>query len=129
VHEFRLCDEDRERLGCAEWIAWDAWAITVGDLDELSERFSFEPDEWPEPLFGQLTLEQAGDPDAKPKAPRWQKQAAIWMALRQSGLEVSWDDVAKVRPLKMEIRRTEEPGKDDPATEPSTTPPSTTSSD
>jgi hypothetical protein len=129
VYEFRLSDKDRERFGVDEWIGWDPWAISVGDLDELAERFSFDSDEWPEPLFGTLTIEQAGEPDAKPTPPRWQRRAAIWMALRQADLDVSWDDTAKLQHLKVLSRRAEEPGKDDPATGASTTPPSGTSSD
>ena len=129
MYEIRLDDKDRERLGCDEWLPWDLWAVTIGDLDELAERFNFDPDDWPTPFFGELTLEQAGDPDAKPKAPKWQFRAGIWLALRQAGVEVSWADMAKVRHLKARTRRTEEPGKEDPATEPSTTQPSTTSTE
>lgn len=126
--EFRLRDEDRERLGGPEWLPWSPMAVTINDLDELVDRFDFDPDDWPTPFFGELTLEQAGDPEAQPKSPRWQRRAAVWMALRQNGIDVSWDDVGTVRIFQVESR-VGEPGKADPTTEPSTIQPSTTSTD
>lgn len=94
----RLCDKDRELFGCAEWLEWSPADISIDDLDELAGRFNFDPEEWPEPFFGQLTLEQAGDPEAKPKPPPWRSRAVIWMMLRQNGHPVSWEETGKAHP-------------------------------
>lgn len=132
--QIRLCDEDQRHFGCPEWIDFDLRNICVADLEELSERFGFDPDDWPEPLRGQLTLEQAGDPEAKPKPPRWRDRAIAWMALRQNGLPVSWDEAGAAHVLLMAKRNDEVPeGKGDtaetpsPPSDPSTTTPSNTS--
>lgn len=107
--EYRLCDPDRERFGCDEWVPYSAWAISVADLEELSARFGFEPSDWPTVLFGELTLEQAGDPDAKPVPPPWQMRAVVWQILRQNGHDVSWEDAGSVR---FGLVRVREEGKD-----------------
>lgn len=134
--QLRLCDEDRRHFGCPEWIEFDLRNICVADLEELSERFGFDPDDWPDPLRGQLTLEQAGDPEAKPKPPRWRDRAIAWMALRQNGFPVSWDEAGAAHVLLMAKRddEVEAPrGKDStpetpsPNSDPSTTTPSSTS--
>jgi hypothetical protein len=128
--QIRLCDEDREHFKVdTEWVEWDPLNVCVADLDEMAERFGFLPMDWPEPFFGALTLEQAGNPDAKPVPPRWQLHAAAWMALRQAGLDVSWEDAGRVRLLKARSRPS--PGKDSdrsPDSDTSTTPPSASSS-
>lgn len=93
----RLCDGDRERFGCDEWLEFSPLAISVADMEELSDRFGFDPEDWPEPFIGQLTLEQAGNPDAKPKPPRWRNHAVAWMLLRQNGHDVSWEEAGAVR--------------------------------
>lgn len=126
---YRLCDEDRERFGCAEWLPYSALNVNVADLEDLSERFDFDPSEWPTPLFGELTLEQAGDPDAKPVPPRWQMRAVVWQILRQNGHQISWEDAGLAHVGLMRVRREE--GKDpepSPGSEPSTTRPSGSSS-
>jgi hypothetical protein len=128
---FQLCEQDRERFGAPEWLSFDLRAISVRDMDELSERFGFDPDDWPMPFAGELTLEQAGDPDAEAKPPRWQKHAWCWMLLRQNGVDASWDEAGEVR--HMLIRREpevsdvvpESPGKEPTAATPS--PPSAAS--
>lgn len=133
----RLCDEDRQRFGCAEWLEWSAMAVSIADLEWLSDKFGFDPDDWPTPLVGELTLEQAGDPDAKPKPPRWRNHAWAWMLLRQNGHPVTWEEAGEVRMLlaRSKTEPVEEPGKgggDTGASEPSeasTTPPSPSSSD
>ena len=128
----RLCDVDREKFGCDEWLDLDPLDITVADIEELCGRFGFDPHDWPEPFFGALTLDQAGDPGARPKPPPWQQWAAVWMALRQAGLDVSWDQAGQARPWKARVRPG--PGKDDPdpdlsaSSGPSTTTPSGKSS-
>lgn len=135
----RLCDEDRERLGTPESLEFDLRAISVGDMEFLSERFGFDPEDWPEPFVGQLTFEQAGDPDAKPKPPPWRNHAFCWMLLRQNGIDVSWEAAATVRYFLITIDadpdREPSPGKETPEPSPSpdsdasTTPPSATSTD
>lgn len=95
----RLCDEDRKLFGGPEWLEWSLAAISIADLSELADRFDFDPTDWPTPFAGELTLAQAGDPNAKPKPPRWQKQAMVWMMLRQNGVEVAWDETARARPF------------------------------
>jgi hypothetical protein len=129
--QIRLCDADRERYGCDEWLELDVYDVTVADLGELSQRFGFDPMDWPEPFFGSITLDQAGDPDAQPKPPWWAAHAAVWMTLRQAGCDVSWEQAGKARIGKAKQRQG--PGKDgpDPSTGSgsSTTAPSPSSSD
>lgn len=113
---FRLGESDRPKFGLDGWINYDVRAISVADLEELSERFDFDPADWPEALFGQLTLDQAGDPDAKPKAPRWRNRAIVWMLLRQNGVDISWNDAGSVAFYNIsyqppEPETTAEPGK------------------
>lgn len=129
MQEFRLSESDRERFGIDEWLSFNPYAISIGDLEELSERFDFEVEDWPEPYTGRLTLEQAGDPDARPKPPRWQYHAGVWMMLRQAGRDVTWEEVGTVRFFQMESRDTsgKDPGASD-GSEPSTTQPSESSS-
>jgi len=135
--EIRLCEEDQKHFGCPEWLDFDLRNVTVADMEELSERFGFDPDDWPEPFYGQLTLEQAGDPDAKPKPPRWQGRAVAWLALRQNGFPVLWDEAGAAHYMLIQTRRIDQEqqprGKEDmpetpsPPSEPSTTTPSSTS--
>lgn len=111
---FSLCEEDRLHFGAPEWLTFDPRNISINDLEELSDRFGFDPVEWPAPFYGELTLEQAGDPDAEPKPPRWRNHALAWMLLRQGGLDVSWEDAGSMRIFRTR-RETEvepEPGKD-----------------
>jgi len=131
----RLGDEDRQRFSMPEWCTFDLRNISLAELGELSERFGFDPNDWPDPWVGELTLDQAGDPDAKPIPPPWRNQALMWMVLRQNGADVSWDDAAQTRPLMATWEPDPEPerGKDDtaapasPKLATSTTPPSSTS--
>lgn len=132
----RLCDEDRERFSLPEWCEFDLRNISLADMDELSARYEFDPDDWPEPFLGQLTLEQAGDPDAVAKPPRWRNHAFCWMLLRQNGVRASWDEAAEVHYMLVQTKvdEPESPGKEDtgtpsPASEGSTTQPSDTFSD
>jgi hypothetical protein len=133
-----LCEEDRERFGVGEWLNFDLRNISVADMEFLSDRFDFDPADWPAPFVGELTLAQAGDPDAVPAAPRWQSRAMCWILLRQNGARVSWDEAGEVRHMLMRYQRADEPdespGKEDPTTpseasDASTTPPSGTSSE
>lgn len=114
---FRLCDEDRARFGCPEWIEFNLRAISMRDLAELSDRFGFDPMDWPDPFLGEITFEQAGDPEAKPKPPVWHLQATAWQMLRQAGCDVSWDDAGEVRLFLADREADPEPerGKDDTA--------------
>ncbi|HEX6872408.1 MAG TPA: hypothetical protein VF163_15030 [Micromonosporaceae bacterium] len=127
--QIRLCDTDRERFNVDEWLEFDPLDISVADLDELGARFGFDPfdddDPWPVPFYGSLTLEQAGNPDAKPKPPKWQRRAVAWMVLRQAGCDVSWEESGKVRIMRMQLR--ESPGKEPTRSDPSTTTPSESS--
>lgn len=137
MSEVRFGDHDRARWGLGdEWLEFDPNDISVADLGELCDRFDFEPPDWPEVFFGRLTLEQAGDPEAVPKAPRWQRHAFAWMVLRQNGHHVSWEEAGEARIARMVLRQTSSPGKEpeeetspSEPSEPSTTPPSSTSSD
>ncbi len=86
---FKLGAEDHERLGCPdEWLDVDPLAISIADLEELSERCGFEPSEWPRPLV------------ASPR-PRWSGRVTVWLALRQRGIAVSWDEAGSVRAFAM----------------------------
>jgi hypothetical protein len=131
--KIRLCDEDRETFGCPEWLEpVSPHDISLNDLDELAQRFNFDPNDWPEPFNGQLTLEQAGVEGARPKPPPWRMRALVWMLLRQNGIAVSWEDVGKAHPLSMTTDRADpSPGKgraQSPNSATSTTPRSRTSS-
>jgi hypothetical protein len=130
-------DVDQKEFGTPEVLEFDLWSISVDDLDELSERFGFDPMDWPDPFVGEVTLDMAGDPDARPKPPKWRSRALVWMALRQNGFDVSWESAGKARAFRWsplpepEVDR----GKDsmeDPASDPSdasTPQPSDTSTD
>ncbi len=105
---YRLSPADRERFGCQEWLAdVNSLAISVADLEELSERFDFNPSDWPAPFVGEITLEQAGDPDAVAAPPRWQGRALFWMLLHQNGHPVSWDEAGTVQVGLAEYRPVE----------------------
>jgi len=131
--KYRLGDEDRARLGGPEWLVLDLLGATLDDVTELSDRFVFDMEDWPEPLFGREGA------DGKRKAPKWRMQAALWMALRQAGVAATWEDVGKVAILRVRVRD-DEAGKAPPdpsassgstppeSSETSTTPPSSTSS-
>jgi hypothetical protein len=114
-------DVDQTEFGVPEVLEFDLWSISVDDLDELSERFGFDPMDWPDPFVGEVTLEQAGDPDAQPKPPKWRSRALVWMALRQNGFDVSWEAAGKARAFRWrplpepEVER----GKDDTGETPS----------
>jgi hypothetical protein len=134
---FQLCEEDRTHFQAPEWLEFDPRNITVGELEELAARYGFDAMEWPAPFYGELTLEQAGDPDATPKPPPWRNRALAWMLLRQNGLDVSWEDSGAMH-LFLMVREPEpevEAGKDSTetptseASDVSTTGPSGTSSD
>lgn len=134
-----LGDKDRERFNVEEWLEFHPVDISIADLDEISERFGFDYTEWPEPFWGEIPFEQAGNPEAERATPRWQIQAAAWMALRQNAATVSWEDAGTVRIGRMRWRNEnpndESPGKDNEATlakasptpDASTTTPSSTS--
>lgn len=131
--EYRLGDADRERLGCPEWLPLDLLDVTLDDLTELSDRFVFDLEAWPDVFFGPK------DEDGEYKPPKWALRAAIWMALRQwGGSFVSWDDVGKLAILRVTSRTGDQGKAPDPSdssgstppenSETSTTPPSSTSS-
>lgn len=121
----RLDENDAKTLGCEQILPLDLAAIAIADLDELAARFEFDPEDWPHPLVGEVAFEDAGNPDAKPKKPRWQKRAAVWIAVRNSGVEITWEQAGRVQALKTVYLADEvEPGKDEapsPSSEPSTT--------
>ena len=104
-----LCEEDRVRFSLPEWLEFDLRNISVADMDELSDRYGFDPDDWPAPFLGELTLEQAGDPDAVPKPRRWRNHALCWMLLRQAGVPASWDEAATVKYMMIRTESTAEP--------------------
>jgi hypothetical protein len=132
---FSIPESDQREFGAPAILEWNVVDITVEDLEWLSERFGFDPSDWPTPLNGELTLEQAGDPDARPKPPPWRPRALIWTTLRQNGIDVSWERAGKGhfylwRPV---VDESVSPGKDSteetpsPASAASTTPRSRTS--
>lgn len=129
----RLDEDDAKTLGCEQILPLDLAAIAIADLDELAERFEFDPEDWPHPLVGEIAFADAGNPDAKPKKPRWQKQAAVWIAVRASGVDITWAQAGRVQAMKTLYLADEvEPGKAEAPSEisePSTTGPSETSSD
>ena len=98
----RPCEADRQRFNLPEWCEIDFRNVTVGEMTDLSTRFGFDQNDWPEVLQGQLTLEQAGDPDAVPKAPPWRNLLVAWLLLRQNGVEASWEDAEHVHMFLLE---------------------------
>lgn len=129
----RLHERDAERLGCEQFLTVDTTLVSVAEVEELADRFQFDPYDWPHPLFGEIAFEDAGNPDAKPKAPRWQQRAVVWLALHQNGHPASWDEAGSVSAIGLAFFADEEaPGKDpeaSPLNEASTTPPSENSTD
>lgn len=128
----RLNEQDAERLGCEQVLTFETALVSVADVGELADRYDFDPYDWPHPLFGEIAFADAGNPDAKPKPPRWQQHAVVWLTLRQNGHAVSWDAAGTVSAMRLAFLADEEaPGKDEePSTESeaSTTPPSENSS-
>jgi len=137
-YSYRLGDEDRERLGCPEWLSVALTECRLDDITELSDRFDFELEDWPEVLRGEVPFEAAGSPDADSmrKPPKWGIQAMLWLALHQADVDATWEQVGRLKVLQVQRREDEEPGKEeatqvaepDPTSEPSTTQPSSTSS-
>jgi len=139
---YRLCDADRARLGCPEWLPIELASSTLDDITYLSDRFGFDLEDWPEVLQGEIPFEAAGTPDAEDKRqpPKWATQAMLWLALHQADVPVAWEDVGKIQVLRVQRRVDEdddpgkEPADDGPEKDPaltsdsSTTPPSSTSS-
>lgn len=129
----RLDPRDAERLGCEQVTQFVLGDVTVAEVEELAERFSFDPYDWPHPFLGEIAFEDAGNPDAKPRTPRWQQRAAVWLTLRQAGVEASWELAGTVRAQQLGFLSDEEDvGKDpepSPGSEGSTTQPSENSSD
>jgi hypothetical protein len=122
---FQLCEADQKRFGLGEWLSFDLRAITLKDMTWLSDKFGFDPEDWPNPWLGELTLEQAGDPDAVPKPPKWRNQAMCWMLLRQNGVDASWDDAAEVHDLLIRTEREpSDPEPESPGKEPTPANPS-----
>lgn len=129
--QMRLCDEDRKRFGIdEEWVEFDPLDVSVNDLDMLAERYGFDPMDWPVPFRGELSFEQAGDPNAVPNPPPWQSRVGAWMLLRQAGKDVTLEEAGEVRWFKVRTRPS--PGKEpdlSASPEASTTAPSPSSSD
>ena len=139
---FQIGEADQKEFDAPEWLDFDLRAISAGDLEELSDRFGFDPMDWPDPWIGEIALEDAGD-GAVPKPPKWRNRALAWMLLRQNGIDVSWEEAGKARvflmrrdPAELAAEAADEtPGKDDTEETPSdpsdasTTPPSDTSTD
>lgn len=127
-----LSEKDQQRLGCGPALELDLLEISITDLGDLSERLEFEPEDWPDVMIGEIPFEQAGSPDARAVPPKWQKQAAVWLALHQNGHDITWEQAGQVAALR--VRYTSDaPGKDEPESPSPTsgdsgTPPSATSS-
>ncbi len=98
----RPCEADRQRFGLPEWCELDFRNVTVGEMTELANRFGFDQNDWPEVLQGQLTLEQAGNPDAVPKPPTWRNLLVAWLLLHQNGVDASWEDAGDVHMFLLE---------------------------
>lgn len=134
----KLSDADRQRFDCKEWLPVELADASITDVEELSDRFGFDPiDDWPEAMRGTISLEDAGQGEDKRKRPKWYMRALVWMALHQNGHDVSWDDAGLVQFLRLDFKSDDpvEPGKGEADGSPSetsdasTTPPSPSSSD
>lgn len=124
----RLDPRDAERLGCEQILPFDLVDVTVADVEELATRFEFDPYDWPIPFIGEVAFADAGNPDAVPHRPPWQQRTVVWLALRQVGLVVTWEQAGSVRSQPLGFLEDDvEPGKDPEPfaeSEPSTTGPS-----
>lgn len=75
----RLSDADRERLGCPEWIVFDASTVTIRQLAEVEQVTGMRPAAF-----------QAGLTEATPSAEHlWVR---VWLALRTAGVDVALAD-------------------------------------
>jgi hypothetical protein len=90
-------EKDRARWGLDEWLEFHPADISIADLGELADLCGFDYTEWPEPFWGDIPLERAGNPDAERVAPKWRLQALAWMTMRQNGVKVSWDEAGTVQ--------------------------------
>lgn len=127
----RISDADAARLGVEAEMPLSMVDIPTRDLFWLADRFDFEPEDWPTPIIGEVAFEDAGNPDAKPKVPRWQRTGFAWIALNQAGRPTTWEEAETLAYFRIQLvpeARDVESGKDQPA-EDSTTPPSESSSD
>ncbi len=110
----RLGDEDRERLGCPEWLSWDG-TLMVDDLIELEDAPNGPGAEEVErllagkPVFenGQPKLDKKGEQVFRYTAKAW--KVVVWLALRGTENPVPWSE------LKFNLRRLSMLAEDSPA--------------
>lgn len=67
-----LCDEDRERLGCPEWIEVDLDSITIDESIEIYDSLGLDP--------VALIEGWTGNPRSL--------KAVVWLALRRADVQV-----------------------------------------
>jgi hypothetical protein len=117
----RLGDKDRARFGCVEWLDLDFLAATVEQVEHICAETGIDIDDWPECLNPAIRFEDVGKPDARKRSPAWRNRVTVWLALNQSGYEVSWADAGKIVTNDVTIRGVEPP-KDGDGPEPSESP-------
>lgn len=120
---FRLSDADRVRLGCPEWITYDASRMTNREAIVL-QKAGYDP---PAKAIGEAWMAQfteVGDDVYELKSIDYAVWTAmVWMALRRDGVKVDLDDLEfDVNDARSELGQ-EEPEVDegkDPSTPPET---------
>lgn len=94
AYRIRLSDEDRERIGCDEWLELDLSHLPVEEAEAIEDATG-------------KTWDMVLDPGAKAA------KARLWFALRRAGIEVSFAELT-FNLLGMRVTRDEDdPGKAD----------------
>lgn len=105
----RLSDEDRERIGCEEWLTLDLTHLPVEEAEAIEEATG-------------KTWDVVLDSGAKAA------KARLWFALKRAGVEVPFGELT-FDLLGMRVRNDEDPGKAEGSddSEPNTPPTSASS--
>lgn len=107
--QVRLGDKDRAEFGCDEWLGLDWMDVTVEELETVCAETGIDTADWPEVMVPKIPFEDVGKPDAKERQPAWFARVVVWLALRQSGLDVTWAQAGKVRVTQIKMRSVEPP--------------------
>lgn len=122
--DIRLHDEDRQRLGCQEWLPCDLSRMSNVEAMALEEDGGVTQEQWRTMLRGYPVFED-GKPVQVDGEQAWRHTArlwhtAVWLALNRSGVAVKYNDLVYEH-LALSYRAGEaedDGGKDNPAPEP-----------
>ena len=79
----RLCDADRERFGCGEWLDFDLDAVTNGEAVTLQAAFGFSYLQDLADAFNAQFQPEPGGGRRRRDYDAW--DSVVWIALRQAG--------------------------------------------